>query len=325
MSSSSNGSRNVQGSLSGSGAGAAEKRRRGRFAPSPTGPLHFGSLVAALGSWLDARASGSEWLVRMENVDRPRELPGAADAILRALESCSLHWDGTVMFQSRRNDAYAAAMSVLDQAGHLFPCSCTRREIADSITADTLAPEGQEVIYPGTCRNGLAPGRAARAWRVRVPDETIQFDDRIQGRCSQCLNLECGDFVIRRADELFAYQLAVVVDDAEQGITDVVRGADLLTSTPRQIYLQHRLGYPTPTYAHLPVAINAAGEKLSKQTLAAALDTDAPSPTMVRALQFLGQSIADPMTRATPQDILAWALEHWDMGRVPRHKAIPAP
>ena len=278
-----------------------------------------------MGSWLDARAMGCEWLVRMEDIDRPREMPGAADAILRALEACSLHWDGAVMVQSRRDDAYAAAMTTLDQAGHLFPCSCTRREIADSVTADTPPNEGHEVVYPGTCRNGLAPGRAARAWRVRVPDETIQFDDRIQGRCSQRLNLDCGDFVIRRADTLFAYQLAVIVDDAEQGITDVVRGADLLASTPRQIYLQRLLGYPTPTYAHLPVAINATGEKLSKQTLASGLDAANPSPVMVRALQFLGQSIAASMTRAAPEEILAWALEHWDMDRVPHHKAMLAP
>jgi len=276
-----------------------------------------------MASWLDARAQGGEWLVRMEDIDRPREKPGAADTILRALESCALHWDGPVMIQSRRDEVYAAAMSELDRAGHLYACTCTRREIADSVTAMDRLFEGQDIVYPGTCRHGLAPGRAPRAWRVRVPPETIEFNDRIQGRCSQNMESECGDFVVRRADGLFAYQLAVVVDDAEQGITDIVRGADLLSSTPRQLLLQRQLGYATPAYAHLPVAVNADGEKLSKQTRAAALDAEHPSPDMVHALRFLGQSPEESLTTARPEEILAWALEHWNMDRVPHQLSIP--
>ncbi len=260
--------------------------------------------------------------MRMEDVDRPRAMPGAADAILRTLESCALHWDGQVMVQSRRDEAYADAMSILSRADHLYPCSCTRREIADSIMALERPSEAAEIVYPGTCRDGLAPGRTPRAWRVRVPSESIEFPDRVQGHCRQIMDIECGDFVIRRADGLFAYQLAVVVDDAEQGITDVVRGADLLASTPRQILLQRLLGYATPAYAHLPVVINDEREKLSKQTRAAALDPAHPSPALVRALRFLGHRPDDSMIRARPEDILAWALENWNMDRVPRQVAI---
>ena len=233
----------------------------GRFAPSPTGALHFGSLTAALASWLDARRAGGRWLVRMEDLDAPRVMPGAADAILRQLENIGLAWDGAIVYQSARLDLYEDAIESLQ--AHCYPCACTRKELEDS----ALAIDGSR-IYPGTCRGGLAPGKAARALRVRTDGEPIRFTDRVQGEVSQCLERDIGDFVVQRADGLYAYQLAVVVDDAEQEITDVVRGADLLDSTTRQIHLQRLLGSATPRYLHLPVATNAAGEKLSKQTQA---------------------------------------------------------
>jgi glutamyl-queuosine tRNA(Asp) synthetase len=210
---------------------------RGRFAPSPTGPLHFGSLIAALGSYLEAKTHGGQWLLRMEDVDAPRCSAAAAGEILRALKAFGLTWDGEAVWQSRRTDAYAAALERLKSAGHVFPCGCTRRELADS----AIAPDGA-TIYPGTCRQGLAAGREARASRLRVGNARIGFDDAIQGRIDSDLAREAGDFILFRADGVFAYQLAVVVDDAAAGITHVVRGADLLASTPRQIFLQQCLG-----------------------------------------------------------------------------------
>ena len=290
----------------------------GRFAPSPTGPLHFGSLVAALGSWLDARAAGGRWLLRMEDLDRPREQPGAAEAILRTLEACGLAWDGEVMVQSRRTEAYAQALARLQDAGLAYPCGCTRREIADSATG--LAPDGAQV-YPGTCRHGLAPGRSARAWRVRTTHAPVAFIDRLQGAQSQDLEREVGDFVLLRADGLYAYQLAVVVDDAAQGVTDVVRGADLLDSTARQILLQGLLGLTVPRYLHLPVAVNAAGEKLSKQTRA----TPAGPGELATALAFLHHPPPPELRRAAPAELLAWALGAWDPSRLPVSRALPAP
>ncbi len=236
-------------------------RYRGRFAPSPTGPLHFGSLVAAVGSFLHARAQGGEWRVRIEDLDPPREVSGAADDILRTLDSFGLHWDGEVMYQSRRCETYEAALAQLKDAGVLYPCACTRREIADSSVSGLEGP-----VYPGTCRAGLAPGRVARAWRVRTDNRAIEFEDGLQGVIRSALEDDIGDFVVQRADGFFAYQLAVVVDDAAQGISEIVRGADLLDSTPRQIHLQRLLGLPTPGYLHLPIVLNANGEKLSKQT-----------------------------------------------------------
>ncbi|MBM3373116.1 MAG: tRNA glutamyl-Q(34) synthetase GluQRS [Betaproteobacteria bacterium] len=293
---------------------------RGRFAPSPTGPLHFGSLVAAVGSFLDARAHRGEWLLRMEDLDRPRCVPGAAEAILHTLQALGLKWDGPVMHQSARDPAYAAALARLDDAGQLYGCACTRREIADSALAGIDGP-----VYPGTCRGGLPPGREARAWRVRCDGAHIAFDDAIQGRIAQDLEREIGDFVLKRADGLFAYQLAVVVDDAEQGITDIVRGADLIDSTPRQIHLQGLLGLPVPRYAHLPVAVNGQGEKLSKQTLAAAVDAREPVPLLNRVLEFLGQTRVDD---CETQDLAAFwpaAIAGWRRERVARSRSRPAP
>jgi len=296
------------------------KPYRGRFAPSPTGPLHFGSLVAAVGSYLEAKSRGGLWLLRMEDLDAPRTQPGAAEAIRRALEACGMHWDGRPLYQSQRGAAYRAALARLQQQGLVYPCACSRREIADS----ALSPDGAS-IYPGTCRPGLEPGRTALAQRVRVGGNTIEFEDALQGPVRQDLAAEVGDFVLLRADGLFAYQLAVVVDDAEQGITDVVRGADLLASTPRQIYLQHLLGLPTPNYLHLPVAVNAAGEKLSKQTRAAPVDERDPVGVLIEVMQFLGQAPPEPLRRATLDGFWDWAVANWNTERIPRRCSLPAP
>jgi glutamyl-Q tRNA(Asp) synthetase len=292
---------------------------RGRFAPSPTGPLHFGSLVAAVGSCLEARVRGGQWLVRMEDLDRQRETPGAADAILLTLDAYGFEWDGEVVFQSRRDAAYGAALAHLEEQGTVFRCACTRREILDS----TLSIAG-EPVYPGTCRNGVPRGRDARTTRVRVENAVITFDDLLQGRIEQHLGREVGDFVVRRADGYFAYQLAVVVDDFEQGITHVVRGADLLASTPRQILLQRLLAFPTPGYAHLPVAVNREGEKLSKQTLAAPLtERDAPAE-LARALRFLGQSTPAGLAEASIPEVWTWARKNWRTEDIPRRGSLPA-
>jgi glutamyl-Q tRNA(Asp) synthetase len=262
----------------------------GRFAPSPSGVLHAGSLVAALASYLDARVHHGRWLVRIEDIDEGRSVAGAAAEILAQLDWLGMHADGEVVWQSRRKDLYQAAYERL--AGHAYPCGCNRREIADSRLG--FAPDGA-AIYPGICRHGLAPGRTARSLRLRVPEQgedVVCFDDRVAGTVCQKLASESGDFVLKRADGYWAYQLAVVVDDADQGVTDVVRGADLLDSTPRQIYLQGLLGVPTPRYLHVPVVRNADGEKLSKQTGAAAVQRGGSAAqavaTLATAAGFLG-------------------------------------
>lgn len=292
---------------------------RGRFAPSPTGPLHFGSLVAAVGSYLEARVQGGEWLVRMEDVDAPRNVPGAADSILHTMEAFGFEWDGPVLYQSRRLDAYAEALEQLKNAGLAYGCACSRKEIADTATRPAI--DGG-LAYPGTCRDGLPAGRQARAWRLRVDNAEIAFDDRVQGRVAQHLESDVGDFVLLRADGMFAYQLAVTVDDHFQAITHIVRGADLLASTPRQIWLQRCLGFATPGYAHLPVAANAAGEKLSKQTLACALRTDQAVAELVRALRFLGQVVPADMANARLAEVWTWARENWQFDAIPKHSAI---
>ena len=293
---------------------------RGRFAPSPTGPLHFGSLLAAVASYCEARVHGGAWLVRMEDLDAPRTVPGAADEILRTLERLGFAWEGEVMVQSRRSTAYAETLSRLQALGRVFPCACSRKEIADS----SLNFEGERV-YPGTCRGGLAPGREARALRLRVGDEVIGFEDAVQGPVRHDLARAIGDFVLRRADGLFAYQLAVVADDAAQGITDVVRGADLLGSTSRQILLQRLLGFATPGYAHVPVALNATGEKLSKQTLAPAIDAARGAASLVRALRFLGQPAPEALRRSSPGEVWSWAFARWDLASVPRRRSMEVP
>lgn len=284
----------------------------GRFAPSPTGPLHLGSLVAAMASYLDAKVHGGAWLVRVEDIDRDRNVEGADQHILNSLQRCGMHWDGEVTCQTQREHVYEAALRQL--GGNIYPCGCSRKEIADSQLR--LGQAGHpNLVYPGTCRNGLAPGRAARALRLRTPQEphcTIQFHDRFAGKVSQDITAEVGDFVVRRADGFWAYQLAVVVDDGAQGITDIVRGADLLDSTPRQIFLQQLLGLPQPRYLHVPVVVNADGEKLSKQTGAQAFDNGAAAASLLGsallpAARFLGLELqADSIAAFWRSAIPAW-------------------
>ncbi|MBV8544225.1 MAG: tRNA glutamyl-Q(34) synthetase GluQRS [Acidobacteria bacterium] len=263
----------------------------GRFAPSPTGPLHLGSLVAAVGSWLFARREGGRWLVRMEDLDTPRVIAGSADEILRALERYGLTWDGEVVHQSQRIALYDDALATLRAKNLVYDCGCSRADLARTASA----PLGREAVYPGTCRDGLPAGRVARAVRFRTPHEVIGFDDMIRGRVEEDVAAETGDFVVRRADGVYAYQLAVVVDDAAQNITQVVRGADLLTSTARQIALQRALGLPTPSYAHLPLVVNADGSKLGKRDGALplpSLDEKRVRETLQFALRFLGIDVA---------------------------------
>ncbi len=279
---------------------------RGRFAPSPTGPLHFGSLVTALGSYLDAKANNGVWLVRMEDLDTPRCSVVAANDILSTLDIYGLHSDESVIYQSQRTSAYEEAWHVLQLNRAVYPCSCTRKEIADSAL---LGIDG--LVYPGTCRDGIPAGRDARAWRVRTHQDAISFTDAIQGYISHDLEHEVGDFVVKRADGYFAYQLAVVVDDAYQHINHIVRGADLLLSTPRQIHLQRLSGLTTPSYMHLPVVTNSQGEKLSKQTLATAISKNNVSATLCEALVFLRQQPPVELRTHSVNEILAWAVAHW--------------
>ncbi|MYN38683.1 tRNA glutamyl-Q(34) synthetase GluQRS [Duganella sp. FT109W] len=268
----------------------------GRFAPSPTGPLHIGSLVAAMASYLDAKAHHGQWLVRIEDVDVGRNVAGADQHILASLQRCGMHWDGDVTWQTQRYPLYQQAIGQLGDL--VYPCGCSRREIADS-QLNLSGQQAQALIYPGICRDGLAPGKVGRALRLKVPQSphcVLSFEDRWAGHYSQDLTAEVGDFVLHRADGYWAYQLAVVVDDGAQGITDIVRGADLLDSTPRQLYLQHVLGLPQPTYLHVPVVVNDVGEKLSKQTGAQAFDTGADPQVLLRdamlpAARFLGLDI----------------------------------
>lgn len=292
---------------------------RGRFAPSPSGPLHFGSLVAALGSYLDARANRGRWLLRMEDLDRPRERPGAAADILRTLEAFGFQWDEAVCYQSRRTEAYAEAAARLVREGIAYPCACSRRDIA---AAGLQGPEG--VIYPGTCRSGIPEGAETLALRVVAPTTPLPYTDRVLGRFSLAPGEFSGDFIIRRADGLYAYQLAVVVDDAFQRVNRVVRGADLLSSTARQIHLQRSLGLPTPAYMHLPLVKDAEGRKLSKQMGSLPVERSAPLPALLRALEFLGQPLPD----RPPGDVgefWDWAIDRWDPGRVPRTGSMPEP
>lgn len=273
---------------------------RGRFAPTPSGPLHFGSLVAALGSYLEARRQGGEWRLRIEDVDPPRVVAGAADDILRTLETFGFEWDGPVVYQSRRLNAYRDALISIEREGLLYACTCSRKQIAATARRGVDGP-----VYPGHCRaRRVGPNPAAL--RLRVPQVRIVFYDALQGHVACDVAAECGDFVLRRADGVYTYQLAVVVDDAVQGITHVVRGADLLASTPRQIVLQQALGLPTPSYLHLPVVLDARGDKLSKQTLAQPIDPRAPLPALIAAWAFLGQQ---------PSGRIDSVREFWSMAR----------
>ncbi len=296
------------------------KLYRGRFAPSPTGPLHFGSLVSAVGSYCQARSQGGTWLVRMEDLDPPREAPGAVDDILRTLEAYHLNWDGDVLFQSQRLDAYEDALNQLATKGHTFPCACTRKSI--TANAENIQANSALNIYPGTCRNGLAPSTTARSTRVRVNSATVNFCDGLQGTQEVKLDSDVGDFVVKRADGLFAYHLAVVVDDDFQGITEIVRGTDLLNSTAHHIYLQELLSYQTPQYVHHPIAVNAQGEKLSKQTHAPAIDHAQPGSMLEKALTFLGHSPDADVINADPETLLKWAIKNWNLGRIPKQLTI---
>lgn len=298
-------------------------RYRGRFAPSPTGPLHFGSLLAAAGSWLDARACGGEWLLRIEDLDPPREPPGAVDEILRALERFELHWDGEVWFQSRRQPAYDEALAALAAAGWAYRCVCSRKDVAEA-NARLGRPDARR--YPGTCRT-LPPARAGRSRvvRVRTDEQPLTVADRLQGEFTQALERDIGDFVLRRREGYIAYQLAVVVDDHAQGVTDVLRGIDLLDSTPRQLWLQTLLGYSAPRYMHLPVVAAPGGEKLSKQTGAAAVDLRLVPELAWQVLVALGQAPPAELRGAAARELWDWGARHWQPQQLSGIRSIPAP
>jgi glutamyl-Q tRNA(Asp) synthetase len=282
----------------------------GRFAPTPSGYLHFGSLVAALASFLDARAVGGQWLMRMEDLDPPREAAGAQTAILETLERYGFEWDGPLITQSNRHDAYQEVLHRWFSQGLAYACTCSRKQL-----------EPFEGIYPGFCRNAGHPANNA-AIRIRVPELQYRFEDRVQGPFQQHLGREAGDFVIRRRDGLFAYQLAVTVDDAWQGVTDVVRGADLLDSTPRQLYLQELLGVRQPRYLHVPLITQPDGHKLGKSYRSPPLEADQAVPLLLRGLRALGQAPGTELAYATPQEVLRWAIEHWDVAAIPRTRNL---
>lgn len=286
---------------------------RGRFAPSPTGPLHLGSLVTAVASYLDAKFNNGEWLVRIEDLDVQRQVPGSADRILYTLERLGMEWSGEVIYQSKRLKIYQEALDTLARRNLIYPCICSRKEIADSSTVGINGP-----IYPGTCLKRPIDSLRPHALRICTDNNLIEFKDGLRGMCSQRLSNDIGDFVVRRADGMYAYQLAVVVDDADQGITHVVRGVDLLDSTPRQIYLQKLLGYATPKYTHLPVVTNRQGEKLSKQTGAKPIELSNARRQLLSALHFLGQE--PPSLEIFEADISCfwqWACNHWQVNKIP--------
>ena len=284
----------------------------GRFAPSPTGPLHFGSLVAAVASYCDARKRGGQWLLRIEDVDTTRSIKGASADIIRTLAQYGFVWEGEVVYQSQRSALYQQVLDQLQADKLVYACTCSRKEIADSSTLQGI--EG--AIYPGTCRIHIAPTDVPAACRLKTHDTEVSFEDVIQGRQQHHLPTAIGDFVLKRADGVFNYQLAVVVDDALQGVTHIVRGADLLNSTTRQIHLQQLLGYVTPVYAHIPVVINSDGQKLSKQTLAQALPADNTKATLIAALTFLQQPLPDNMHLFSMDEIWQWAISHWQLPRI---------
>ncbi|AVI44651.1 tRNA glutamyl-Q(34) synthetase GluQRS [Neisseria meningitidis] len=292
----------------------------GRFAPSPTGLLHIGSLLTAVASYADARAHGGKWLIRMEDLDPPREMPGAASHILHTLEAFGFEWDGEVAYQSRRYALYEETLCRLKTAGLVYPCHCSRK---DWQAGARRGADG--FVYNGRCRHPQQrPALQGKqpAWRIRVPDRIIGFSDGIVGGYAQNLARDIGDFVLLRADGYWAYQLAVVADDAEQGVTHIVRGQDLLVSTPRQIYLQQCLDVPTPQYAHLPLLTNAQGQKWSKQTLAPALDLNRREQLLRQVFRYLKLPEAPETDR--PAELLDWAVAHWDMDKVPKH-AVTSP
>lgn len=290
----------------------------GRFAPSPTGALHIGSLVTAVGSYLAAKSCGGSWLLRMDDLDTPRVVPGMADDIMRTLEAFALQWDGPVTWQSRHLDAYLSAFDELRTAGLLYPCGCSRKEIAQSASAPH--PDNDGIPYPGTCRNGMRPGTPIRSWRVRTTDDPICFTDRVRGELCQELTTVCGDFALRRGDGEFAYQLAVVVDDHLTGVTQVARGSDLLGSTPRQIHLHRLLRLPQPDYCHLPLVTGPDGAKLSKRDNLISCqpgNCGENSQIMRSALGFLGQEPPTELHGAGCRELLAWGVDNFRLERVP--------
>ncbi len=297
-----------------SAAGMNNPGYRGRFAPSPTGPLHFGSLIAAVASYLQAKVNQGEWWLRIEDIDPPREQPGASDAIIKTLAAFGFEWDGPVRYQSERVPHYHEVLDHFRRLGLLYACGCSRKDIAKL---------NDNNIYPGTCRAGLPPGREARAWRVRSEGH-IQYQDAIQGQVDCDIAVEAGDFVLLRADGLVAYQLAVGLDDAEQGMTEIIRGTDLLDSTPRQIYIQQLLQLPSPRYAHHPVAVNAAGDKLCKYSQAPAIQPRDAVPLLWHALDFLGQQPDTELKKVELDDLWHWAITHWQFTKVHKLKKILA-
>ncbi|MCK5002069.1 MAG: tRNA glutamyl-Q(34) synthetase GluQRS [Gammaproteobacteria bacterium] len=286
---------------------------RGRFAPSPTGELHLGTLLAAVGSYLQARSQHGKWLMRIEDVDTTRRVEGSSDALLRALESFGFEWDGAEVYQSQRTELYEAVLATLTNKELIYPCTCSRKQLAD---------QGEAQVYAGHCRHRQLPLREEHALRIRVANQSVGFDDLVMGLYQQQLASECGDFVIKRRDGLYAYQLAVVVDDAEQGITEVVRGTDLLDSTPRQIYLQQQLSYAQPGYLHLPLLIDEHGHKLGKSTGAAALDLTHPVQHLHSSLELLGQQPPGELARDSLSQLWQWAINHWDIDCIPKQSLV---
>lgn len=284
----------------------------GRFAPSPTGPLHLGSLYTALGSFLEARSRRGLWLVRMDDLDTGRNVNGADKLILAALEAFGLEWDGPVMYQSQQLESYRYWLRWLEHEGLLYPCYCPRKNL-------TNLPGG---IYPGTCRNLPHQPDSPFALRIKTDDRTIRFVDGLQGEQSQSLANEQGDFILKRRDGIIAYQFAVVIDDWLQQVTQVVRGSDLLAATPRQIYLQQLLGLPTPSYLHLPVIVDRIGAKLSKQNKAQAVELSAPSPILSQLLKWLGQNPPDDINNAPVAEQITWAVAHWQPSPLKATQAI---
>ena len=288
---------------------------RGRFAPSPTGPLHKGSLVAAIASYLEAKKHNGQWLIRMEDVDESRNVEGAADNILRSLEAFGFEWDEEVIYQTRRKQAYAEALQQLKYKNLIYPCTCSRKDLKTLADSGQLISSTMGYIYPGTCINKSFDTVTTKNHSIRIKTDTskISFEDSLQGNYSQQLNVDSGDFIIQRRDGLFAYQLAVVVDDAFQDITHVVRGMDLIDSTPRQIYLQQCLNLPSLKYTHLPVILNSFGEKLSKQTGAEGIGCTANTPLLFECLAFLGQNPPAELKTENLRTVWEWASTHWKL------------
>ena len=288
---------------------------KGRFAPSPTGAVHYGTLVAAVGSYLQAKKNNGEWIIRMEDVDTTRRVKGSDVNILKTLEAFGFQWQGEIVYQSQRTDHYLYALEQLVEQSLIFPCLCSRKQLTKIDTS----------IYPGTCRSRLLPETEQHALRIKADEINITFNDCVMGKQIQNIKYECGDFIIKRRDRLFAYQLAVVVDDALQGITEVVRGADLLSSTNRQIYLQQQLHYATPLYCHLPLAVDKNGNKISKSVGAASVDIRHKEKQLISVLNFLGQPTPNDLEKSALDDIWKWAIRHWDIRFIPQKNTLPLP